>query len=155
MRPVRTRARARGEWPAWADLWELRKEMDRLFDSFWEELGLREERRVGVYPPVNLSQDAENFYARFEIPGVDPAELDVRVDGRTLTVAGRRETAAGLENVSWHRRERPSGAFSRSVTLPGDVDAAQVRAEYKNGILTVTLPKAEAVKGRKIQVQVG
>lgn len=156
MRPMRLRARHRGGLAPWPELMDLRREFERLFDQLWRDVwGTVEGGTAELYPPINLSQDADHYYVRAELPGIDPQQLELLVDGRTLTIAGHRDTTAGLEQVSWHRRERPSGAFRRSIALPGDVDQSRVEASYRNGILTVVLPKAEAVRGRRIQVQVG
>ena len=91
-------------------------------------------------------------YLRALIPGVDASQLDVSVVNRTLTVSGMRRSA-DEEGVSYHRRERPEGAFSRSVTLPADFEGARVEARYLDGILTLTLPKPEAAKPRRVTVQ--
>jgi HSP20 family protein len=86
------------------------------------------------------------------IPGVDATQLDVAVVNRTLTVSGMRRSAQE-EGVSYHRRERPEGPFSRSVTLPAEFEGARVEARYVDGVLTLTLPKPQAAKPRRVTVQ--
>ena len=86
------------------------------------------------------------------IPGVDAAKLDVSVVNQTIAVSGTRQ-AAEERGVSYHRRERAEGAFSRSVTLPGSFDGERVDAKYVDGVLTLTLPKHEAAKPRRVTVQ--
>jgi HSP20 family protein len=86
------------------------------------------------------------------IPGVDAAKLDVSVVNQTIAVSGTRQSAEE-RGVSYHRRERAEGAFSRSVTLPGSFDGERVDAKYVDGVLTLTLPKHEAAKPRRVIVQ--
>lgn len=139
--------------PRWSSPFEdferIRREMSRFLDSV---PGPREGRGAGVFPAVNVSQDSSNFYVRAELPGVKANELDVSAFQRTLTIGGERK-AAEEEGVSYHRRERAVGNFSRSVTLPGDFDSEKVQARFINGVLTVTLPKPDAAKPRQISVK--
>ena len=104
-------------------------------------------------PPASLWQDADAVYVEIDLPGIDPAKLDVTVaEGTRLTVAGERP-AADPAGAVWVRQERPSGKFSREFGLPVLVDADKVQAKYEHGVLRLTLPKSEAAKPRKIAVQ--
>jgi len=125
--------------------------MLRLFDAMGGETF--SEPGAGVFPPVNISQDDNSFYVRAQIPGIQSNQIEISAHGRKLTIGGRREIPAESETVSYHRRERAEGAFSRSVTLPIEFDADRVEASYRAGILTVTLPKSEAAKPRQITVK--
>jgi HSP20 family protein len=140
--------------PVWSapstDLLQMRREMDSLMERLIGATG--DVSTAGVFPPVNVSQDTEHYYVRALIPGVDPNQLEVSTVNRTLTVAGTRQ-AADEQGVSYHRKERPEGAFRRSVTLPADFDGARVEARYADGLLTLTLPKPEAAKARRISVR--
>ena len=107
---------------------------------------------AGVFPPMNVSEDRDHYYVRALIPGIDPAQLDVSVVHQTVAVSGTRH-APEESGVSYHRKERAEGAFSRSVTLPAAFDGARVDAKYVDGILTLTLPKPEAAKPRRVTVQ--
>jgi len=125
--------------------------MLRLFDAvggnaFGEE-------RSSVFPPMNITQDNDNYYVRAEVPGVVAKDLEVSALGRRLTITGKREIPKENDKVSYHRKERAGGEFSRTVTLPTDIDAAKVSAECKSGILNVTLPKSETAKPRQISVK--
>jgi HSP20 family protein len=103
--------------------------------------------------PVSLWQDEQAVYAEIDLPGIDPAKLDVTVtEGTKLTVAGERPTTEPSGAV-WVRQERPAGKFSREFNLPVLVDADTVQAKYEHGVLRLTLPKSEAAKPRKIAVQ--
>jgi len=128
----------------------MQREMASLLDALSSAPGAQ---RVGVFPPVNLTQDKDTFYVRCELPGIDPGALDISALGNKLTLSGKREIADPGEGASYHRREREAGSFSRSLTLPTEFDAERVTADYRDGILTVTLPKAEAAKPRQISVK--
>jgi len=143
-------------WPSrpafdssFADFDGVRREMLRLFDSVaGEPFG---DVGAGVFPPMNITQDNDNFYVRAEVPGVKPSELSISAVRNRLSIAGKREIER--ERASYHRRERAEGSFNRTVTLPAEVDAERVEAKYADGILSLTLPKAEVAKPRQIKVR--
>jgi HSP20 family protein len=126
----------------------MRREMDRLLEGM-----VGQGPGAGVFPPVNVSQDVDNYYLRAELPGVPADKLEVTTTRNAIVVAGAREFPRTDERVSFHRRERPEGSFRRTVTLPGEFDASRIEARQVNGVLTVTLPKAEAQKPRQIPVK--
>src|SRR5690606_16703793 len=107
---------------------------------------------AGIFPAINVTQDRDNFYVRAELPGVKPDALDVSAVNRTLTISGKR-SAPEESGVSYHRKERADGDFSRSVTLPGDFDYDKADARFANGVLSVQLPKPEKAKPRQIAVK--
>jgi HSP20 family protein len=107
----------------------------------------------GVFPPMNVTQDDDHFYLRAEVPGIKPSELSISTVRNRVLISGKREIQREHERVSYHRRERAEGSFNRTVTLPAEVDAARVDARYADGILTLTLPKAEEAKPRQITVR--
>jgi len=104
------------------------------------------------FPAVNLWEDGERFYAEAELPGFKIEDLELSVAGNTLTIKGRRRLDTPEGGV-WHRRERMSGAFTRTLEFAGPIEADQVEASLAQGVLTVTLPKAEELKPRKIAVK--
>lgn len=145
-------------WPSrptfdspFADFDQLRREMLRLFDTVagdaFGDVG------AGVFPPMNITQDADNFYLRAEVPGIKPNELSISAVRNRVSLAGKREIQREHERASYHRKERAEGSFNRTVTLPTEVDAERVDARYADGILTLTLPKAEEAKPRQIAVR--
>lgn len=145
-------------WPSrptfdspFADFDQLRREMMRLVDSMggsaWADSG------AGVFPPINITQDEDHFYLRAEVPGIDPDNLSVSALRNRVSISGKREIPKEHAEVSYHRKERAEGAFDRSVVLPMEVDSGRVEARYQDGILTLTLPKAEAAKPRRITVR--
>lgn len=134
-----------------ADFDQVRREMLRLADSLAGEA--YSGAGAGVFPPVNVTQDDDQFYVRAELPGIKPDELSISVHRNRLTLSGKREIPGERGNVSYHRKERPEGSYSRTVALPLEINADRVEARYSDGILTVTLPKAEAAKPRQIAVK--
>jgi HSP20 family protein len=130
-----------------SDFDQLRREMLRVFDSMTGA-----ELTSGVFPPMNVSQDNDNFYVRAELPGIKAADLTVTALRNRVSIAGKREIPEESDKVSYHRKERAQGEFSRTVTLPGEVAADEVEARYTDGVLQLTLPKAEETKPRQIAV---
>jgi len=125
--------------------------MLRLFDAVGNNtFG---ELRSGVFPPINVTQDSESYYVRAEMPGVSAKDLEISALGRKLSISGKRQLEQENERASYHRKERAEGAFNRTLTLPAEFDAGKVSADYKAGILTITLPKADAAKPRQIVVK--
>ncbi|MEQ8850111.1 Hsp20/alpha crystallin family protein [Botrimarina sp.] len=107
----------------------------------------------GSIPPIDVSETDDSVDVTMDLPGVDPKQIDVRVNGATLTVSARREEEKEEEGKTFHRVERRVGSCSRTVTLPSTVDDAKVEARYHDGVLSVKLPKSEKTKARKIAVQ--
>ena len=127
----------------------LQRELDHSFENP-QAMGLSGR---GVFPPVNVLQDAEGSYVvRFEVPGVSSEDINIESQGRTLTLRGKREASAS-PNGSFHRRERDTGQFSRSFQFPADLDLGQAQASHKQGMLTISIPKREEAKPRQITVQ--
>jgi len=145
-------------WPSrptfespFADYEQLRQQMLRLFDAVGgNAFG---EPGSGVFPPMNVTEDKDNYYVRAEVPGINAKDLEISALGHNLTISGKREIANENNKASYHRKERAEGEFSRTVTLPAEFDASNVGAQCKAGVLTVTLPKAEAAKPRQIVVK--
>ena len=146
----------------WQTLEALRRELDRVFDGtdtrnepFFRTAFLpgRAARR---YPLINLYEDKDAVYLEALAPGVDPATLNLNVVGNTLSITGEKRRVAGdVKPEAFHRSERATGKFVRHLQLPVEVDEGKVRADYKDGLLIVTLPKAEKAKPKQITVQVG
>jgi HSP20 family protein len=129
----------------------LRREMDRIAGAFASGRGIAP--AAGVFPALNMSEDDHNLYVRAELPGVAPENIEITTKENNLILKGERKIAAEGEKVSYHRRERDAGKFRRIISLPTRVDAEKVTAVCKNGVLTVTLPKAAEAKPRQIAVK--
>lgn len=135
---------------AFQELERMRRQMADFADYPGQVPG--QDRSFGMLPATNVTRDEDNFYVRMELPGIDPKELNVSVTDRTLSIAGTRELPEEEEGVSYHRRERGGGSFSRNLELPSDFERDRVEASYTNGILTITLPRLEAAKPKQISV---
>ena len=134
-----------------ADFDQVRHELLRLFDTVAGDAAT--EAATGAFPPLNVTQDEDNVYVRAEIPGIDADQLSISALGNRVSLAGKREIQLEPDKVSYHRRERAEGAFSRTLSLPVEIDAERVDARYANGILSLTMPKAETAKPRQIAVR--
>jgi HSP20 family protein len=136
----------------WDPIRELQREMGRLFESLDP---FESTRRVQHFPPLNLYDAGDHYILSAQLPGVTPADVDLTITGETLTMRGERKRTEGVKEESYRRQERSMGRWARTVTLPDRVDSAHVVASFCDGILTVTLPKAESAKPRQIAVTTG
>jgi len=138
-----------------APLMRLRGEMDRLFENFFEDLPSARPYGAG-YPGVNLWEEGDSAYLEAELPGLTLDDVEVYVTGNEVAINGQRRIGgqedAKQDGVNWHRRERSQGRFSRTMTLPWEIDADKVEARLQDGVLTVKLPKCESCKPRKVKV---
>jgi HSP20 family protein len=136
---------------------DLRTEMNRVFDSFFREPfgAISESFGFGdqFAPMLDISETETDITLQAELPGVDPKDLDITVLADRLTISGEKKEALEKTEQNYHHKEIRSGKFSRSVPLPSGVDTQNVTADYKNGVLTVRLKKAEASAARKISVK--
>jgi HSP20 family protein len=115
-----------------------------FFDPLWRE--------ARIFPLLNVKELDESYVVTAEIPGMKTEDLDIKVIGDTLTLKGERKPMEIGEGASYHRRERATGTFQRSLTLPGRVEPDGVKANYKNGILTVTLQKEAIAQPKQISI---
>jgi len=136
---------------SWFDPGRMLRDFEQLLDvasrSAWAS------PETGVFPPLNITRDSNCFYVRAELPGVQASELEITTEGNKLSLAGSREIATEKGDVSYHRRERAAGSFSRTLVLPSEVDAERVEARYQDGILTITLPLSDNSRARQITVR--
>jgi HSP20 family protein len=133
----------------------LRDEIDRLFDSPLDSLTTSSQQFLnGWLPPVDLFDDGNQFVLRAEVPGMRKEDIDISLHGEVLTLAGERKETDEYSKAETYRSERFLGRFQRSFTLPAMVDPRKVEASYRDGILTITLPKAEEAKPKQIEVKV-
>lgn len=105
-----------------------------------------------IFPSVNVSKDDSSYVVTAEIPGMNPDDLEIQVEGNTLTLKGERKPEQLGEGVSYHRKERLSGTFQRSLTLPSRMDPEAVKANYSDGVLTIVLPVEESARPKQITV---
>jgi len=104
-------------------------------------------------PAVDVRETEEDFVFTAELPGLDKKDVDITIEDKVLTIAGERAFEGKEDNPNYHRIERSYGSFSRSFSLPHEVDQEKVSANFKNGLLTVSIPKTEAIKPRKIEIK--
>ena len=149
------------QWNPFVDMENLRREVDRAFEEFGATKA--PSSRVAFlpghgprrYPLINLLEDKNNLYIEALTPGVDPESLNVSVLGNRLTLSGEKtRIRADVKPEAFHRSERSSGKFVRTFDLPVEVDEEKIQAEYKNGLLIITLPKAERTKPRQVDIKV-
>ncbi|QWR76654.1 Hsp20/alpha crystallin family protein [Candidatus Magnetomonas plexicatena] len=125
---------------------EAQKEINRVFSSI-------DKPSCGQIPAVNVWTKDDGAYLTCQIPGVTPEDMEISVTGKTLTLKGSRKVETNEEQQSYHRAERWTGNFVRTLSLPFDIDANKVDASFLKGTLNVTLPMAEAEKPRKIEIK--
>lgn len=131
----------------------LRREMDRLFDRFFES-PFTELPALGDWTPaLDVAEGKDAITVTAELPGVDPKDIAVALEGDVLTIKGEKEQKKEEKDERQHRVERSWGAFMRSVRLPAAVDSGKVTAAFKNGVVTITLPKTQGAKGTTIPVK--
>ncbi len=131
----------------------LRGEADRLFNNFFGPSQAVTGRMTRIFPALNVWEREAALCVEAELPGIRSDDLDISVAGQQLVIKGRRPDFQAEVGVSFHRRERGVGEFVRALELPVEVDAAGVEAKLTDGVLLITLPKAEAAKPRKIEVK--
>jgi HSP20 family protein len=136
------------------DVASLQGDMERLFRQvFGEQMGTAS---AGAFSPaLDVEEDEDGFVLHVELPSVDPKDVEVSLEENVLTIAGERRFYDGKQTEDFRRIERSFGRFHRAVRLPDRVDGQRVEANYRDGVLTVSVPKAEEAKPRRIEVQAG
>jgi len=146
-------------WDPFRDLLGLQERMNKLFDESYRGIsrtGSEDDWALGGTwaPAVDIYEQGSDIVLKAELPGVDPKNVDVRLENNTLTLRGERRLDNEVKRESYHRIERSYGAFSRSFTLPSVVDQASIKAEFKEGVLRVTMPKREESKPKQIAINI-
>ena len=126
----------------------LQRALESSFESDWMGGGTA---GTGAYPPINIFKQGDDFVAVFELPGIDKTELSIEAKESTIRISGRKALSYE-ENASVHRRERLSGVFDRTISMPVQIDTDGIRAEYNDGLLALFIP-AESEKPRTIQLK--
>lgn len=142
----------RGSTSPWREMDRLRREMNRIFANWPQRRGW------GVtpsYPAVNIWTKEDSAIVTAELPGVDPEDMDISVEGDSLTLRCTRQPEAVEEGTTYHRRERRCSSSARTLRLPFQVETNKVEAAFKNGVLSITLPRAEVDKPKTIVVKSG
>jgi HSP20 family protein len=143
---------------------DLHREVDRIFENFWGGFGtpslLRENGGVGgiaLDVRVDASEDDKAYHVTAELPGLSEKDVEVTFADNTLTISGEKKEEKEVKEENYHRRERSFGSFRRSFTLPVEVDEAKISAAFKDGVMTIDLPKSKTAqkKAKKITIQRG
>jgi HSP20 family protein len=129
-------------------LFDLQRALDSRLESDW----LRGTTAgTGAFPPINVFQQGDNLVAILEVPGVDKSDLEIQAKDNAIRISGKKSISYP-ESVSVHRRERRTGSFDRTLTVPMQIDADGIKAEYRDGVLALFIPRAESDKPRTIRI---
>ncbi len=145
-------ARELAAWPS--DLFGIQREMNRMFDNFFD--GSREGESVlaAWTPAVDISEKDNEYLVKVELPGVNKNDVKITLESNVLTLSGEKKHEKEEKKENYHRIERSYGNFQRSFTLPSTVISDKINAEYRDGILMISLPKSEEAKPNQIEVKV-
>ncbi len=145
-------------WRPGRELAAIRDEMNRLFDDFFSGFPFPERRRglmEGEWAPtVDVAETDENIVVTAELPGVKQNDVEISVVNDVLTLKGEKKEEKEIKKENYHRIERSYGSFQRSISLPTGVQADKAKATYKDGVLTITIPKVEEAKPKSIKINV-
>lgn len=141
-------------WNPWNELVSLRERMNRVFDDSLFRPDRREDPlAMGTWSPaVDMFEKDDNVVIKAELPGLDKNDISLDLQNGVLTLKGERKYENEVKEENYYRREMSCGKFIRSFSLPGDVDADKIKAEFQNGLLTVEVPKPEEHKPKQIPV---
>lgn len=140
---------ALSRWRPFSEMMSLRDMMDRLLEETYMPAGMEMERML----PVNMYQTDDNVIVDTPVSGIKPEDIDIRISGNTLTIRGERKEEKEVKEENYVRKEMQMGKFYREVTLPVSVQPDKATATFENGILHLTLPKAEEIKPKRIPVK--
>ena len=129
-------------------LFDLQRALEARLESDWLRGGTA---GTGAFPPINVFQQGDNLVAILELPGVSKSDLDIQAKDNMIRVSGKKAISYA-EGASLHRRERRSGTFDRTLTVPMKIDANGIKAEYRDGVLALFIPRAESDKPRSITI---
>jgi HSP20 family protein len=142
-------------WEPFRDLVTTQESFNRLFnDTFGRFLGEESRGTQTWAPAVDIYENDQNLVLKAELPGFDPKDVEVRVEDGALYLKGERKFESDVKQENFHRIERSYGSFTRTFSLPSSINADNVTAEFKNGLLTLTMPKKEEAKPKTIKIQV-
>ena len=142
------------KWNPWREMDTFQNRISRLFDDpMFRTVRFDDAESLGLwYPTVDMYEKDDNFVIKAELPGLDKNDISIEVKDRLLTVKGERKYDNEVKEDNYYRKERSYGRFQRSFTLPEEVDAEKVKAEFKDGILNIVIPRPEDRKSKQITV---
>ena len=140
-------------WNPWREMTTLQSRINRLFDEPFFPTDRENNEVMGTwYPVVDMFEENDSFVIKAELPGMDKKDISVDVKDRVLTLKGERKYENEVKEETYYRRERSYGKFQRAFTLPADIDPNEIRADFKDGLLKIEVPKPEAHKPKEITV---
>ena len=146
---------ANNPWEMMRELSTMQERMNRIWGSLYDQRHEDVTSRSGWLPPVDIYEtDSKELVLKVELPGLKREDIDLTVEQNTLTIKGQRRPDDDVREQQYHRVERSYGSFTRSFTLPATIETSGVRADYRDGVLTITLPVRSDAKPRQIQVEV-
>ena len=142
------------KWNPWREMPAVPGRLNRFFDDPFFRLGrLADDSEMGMWnPAVDLYEKDDHFMIKAELPGVDKNDIKIDLKDRRLTLSGERSYDNEVKEENYYRRERSYGKFQRAFTLPEDVDSEKIKAEYKDGVLQIEVPKPEEKKAKKVTI---
>ena len=146
---ILTRRNRTNDWPT---MWNVEDEFNRMFEQFGKPFGWMEQSRYA--PAMDVRETDDAYIVEADVPGLNKEDVHIEVADNVLTIKGERKDEKEEKDKNYHRIERMFGSFARSVALPAGFDASRVSAKFDNGVLTVSLPKPEERKPRRIEVKV-
>ena len=145
-------------WEPVAELGTIQNEMNRLFNTFFDQPNPPGRNPAGArrwIPPMDLVETGDHYVLRADLPGLSDEDVNVQLEDNVLTISGERKADHETQQEGYYRLERASGAFSRSLTLPEGVDPDGVQANFDRGVLEIRIPKPEQKKPRQVQISLG
>jgi len=134
-------------------MYSLQDEINRMFEEF-NGRSFEGEDRARLVPAADISENKDNFVVTAELPGIRKEDIKVTVQNNMFTISGEKKRDVEDKGDTWHRVERSYGIFARSFELPAMIDANKIKADFKDGVLTIELPKAEDAKPKEIMIDV-
>jgi len=133
---------------------KFRREIDRLWDNFFERRPARVEEGEEWLPALELAETENEYVVKAEVPGMDPKDIDISLSDGMLTIRGEKKQEREEKEANYHLVERSYGSFTRSIQIPKPVQGEKITASHKNGVLKIVLPKSEEAKKKEIKIKV-
>ena len=146
--------RRRDEWDPFKDLFDLQKEINRLFETSFSRLPQRFISEESFAPAIDLYEDENEYVVEAELPGLKQDEIKVSVEDDILTISGEKKREKEVKEENLYRSERFYGKFERQIVLPQNAEKDNIKASYKNGVLKVVIPKKEEAKSKRVDIKV-
>ncbi len=138
----------------WEPMKDLRDEIDRVFDTFFGRMPAISEKEGFWMPSVDVEETDSSYIVRADLPGMEKNDIKIALTEDTLSIKGERKMKKEEKGKTYHRIETSYGKFQRTITLPAEIKPDEAKAEYKNGVLTINLPKSEKSKPKEIEIEV-